>query len=95
MMNKQAFKQFILEFRLMNTDTWGNAMDAWFEAVGRMYERGMNIPSKYSYSPGLSPTEEGCYFHEMFIKMDSSTLVYIAEFMYRYCRLLTHFKKNY
>lgn len=34
-------------------DPWGTAMQAHFDVAGEMWNRGLDIPSKWEYSPGM------------------------------------------
>lgn len=82
-----AFKK---EFRMISADTWGDAMDAWFEAVGHMYQRGIAIPAKYQYRPGLSQTEPESYWHDGCKAAQDSELEELAEYLFRYCQFLQY-----
>jgi hypothetical protein len=66
-------------------------MEAWFEAVGNMYDRGLDIPSKYEYKPApalniQSDTES--YWCDAFVFLSDEELYEIAEFLFRYCTYL-------
>ena len=90
-----SIKSFKEEFRMICADTWGDACEAWFEAVGQMNKRGLPIPSKYEYNAGKdfqgSNDKGTCpdsYWHEMFENSDTEDLVKIAEYLFRYCDYL-------
>lgn len=76
------------EFRLICTDTWSNVMEAWFESVGQLYERGIDIPPKYQYSPGIWATDPDSYWFELFEHSTTEQLQDIAEFLFRYSSFL-------
>ncbi len=95
-------KDFKDEFRLICTDTWGNALDAWFESVGQMNKRGLPIPNKYEYRAGIDPvgcndkgTDPESYWHEMFENSNTEDLVKIAEYLFRYYDFLRFKGVNY
>ena len=77
------------EFRLVCTDTWGNALDAWFECAGRMNKRNLEIPKIWEYSPGMSDgTDKDRYFFTYFAKLSNKKLIEIGNFLFRYCQYL-------
>ncbi len=89
-------KDFKAEFRLTCTDVWGNALDCWFEAAGHLYKRGIPIPDNWEYRPGMGdPTELDNYFYDLFVKSTDEQLQDIGNFLFRYCQLLKHHKKDY
>ena len=85
-------KQFKEEFRLICTDTWGDAMDAWFECAGRLYKRRQTLPDNWEYKPPAigSPCDKESHFH--YLMNDSSTLqlTEIGNFLFRYCQYLKY-----
>ena len=90
-LENMTIKEFKSEFRQISTDTYSDALDVWFEAVGQMYVRGLEIPEKYEYRPAkslnsLDNIEEDNYFHEMFNIASSEQITNIAEFLFRFCR---------
>lgn len=88
--------EFKKEYRQICVDTWGDAMEAWFECVGRMYKRHLDIPSKYQYKAGiLSPCEKESNFYYFFKDCNKKELTQIAEFLYRYCSYLKYKKVDY
>jgi len=91
-MNMQDFKN---EFRLICTDTWGNAMDCWFEVAGHLFNRGLAIPANWIYSPGMSPTDEDNYFYEIFGSATDEQLSTIGAFLFRYCQYLKYKRIDY
>lgn len=86
-----TLKEFKNEFRLMCSDTWGDAMDAWFECAGRMYKRKMKFPPEWEYYEGAGdPTNEDSWFHSMFSKSSNKELRIIGNFLFRYCQYLKY-----
>lgn len=85
-----TFKGFKDEYRLICSDTWGNAMEAWFECAGQMNKRGMPIPPEWNYRPGMGSdgTDEESYWNEIFEGITDEMLVRIGQFMTRYCQFL-------
>lgn len=71
-------------------DHWGTAMEGWFEAVAHMWWRGLPIPSKYEYRPGMSndQREPDSYFYALCEEASDEVLIQIAELMFRYCQYL-------
>lgn len=79
-------------------DVWGTALDTWFEAVGWMYVRGLNIPEKYQYTPGFNAVDEESKWHDDFAWSGEITnweVTKIAEYLYRYLRFLKFKKVDY
>lgn len=77
----------------MCTDTWSDAMEAWFEAVGIMYDRNLHIPSKYYYEPAPAlniQSSPDSYWHDSFNLLSNEDLIDVAEFLYRYCSFLQY-----
>ena len=79
-----TLKEFKQELRIVGATD--NALDTWFEAVAQMWVRGLYIPKKYCYSPGVSsdPREEGNYFYELFNESTDVEITQIAEFLFNY-----------
>jgi hypothetical protein len=93
-----TLKVFLQEFRLVGApDWWASSMDAWFEACSHIWWRGIHVPSKYQYSPGMGsdPREPDSYFHDLCNEASDEALMEIAEFLFRYCQLLKHHGKDY
>ncbi len=91
-----TLKEFKNEFRLVCTDTWGTAIDAWFECAGHMYERSIQIPAEWEYRPGLfGGTEEDNYFFPLFTECTETELQKIGGFLFRYCEYLRFKGINY
>lgn len=90
-------KEFKEEFRLICCDTWGDAMDAWFEVAGRMHVKKMKIPDEWQYrpAPGGNPCNKESQFYIEFRYANAATLREIGNFLFRYCQLLKHFGKDY
>lgn len=89
-------KDFKSEFRLMCSDTWGSALDAHFEAVGHLYNRGVHIPQEWAYSPGLGdPTDEDSYFYKSFEESTDEELLAIGWLMFRYLGKLKYLGYDY
>ena len=86
-MNLKSFKN---EFRLICTDTWGDAMNTWFECAGWINWRGIPTPKEWEYSPGLGGDgrEEDNYFYELFESSSDEELIAIGNFLFRYCQYL-------
>lgn len=93
-MNLREFKS---EFKLMCGESWGDILEAWFEACGVLYDRGVALPAKYKYRPGASPkqTNEDNYFFDMFQNSSDDELLTIAEFCFKYAMLLKKYNKDY
>lgn len=91
------FKEFKNEYRLICCDTWGNAMEAWFECAGHLHKRGLSIPSEWEYRPGAGGdgTEKDSYWYDIFKHTNAKMLRTIGNFLFRYCQLLKHFGKDY
>lgn len=87
-----SLKEFKNEFRLVCSDTWGEALGAWFECAGQMNKRGMPIPSEWEYSPGLGGdgTEPDSYWYELFENSTGNMLREIGNFLFRYCQYLKY-----
>lgn len=83
-------KDFKNEFRLICTDTWGNAMDAWFECAGQLNKRHLYIPSNWEYRPGITNdgTDSDCYWYEIFKNCTNTELYNIGNYLFRYCQFL-------
>ena len=91
-----TLKEFKNEFRLICSDTWGDAMGAWFECAGRMYKKNMQIPEKWEYRPGLGdPCEPDNYFYSLFAHSSKKQLQTIGNFLFRYCQMLKYYGKDY
>ena len=83
-MNKQ---EFIAEFRNICTDTQNDINEAWFEAVGQMIVRKLDIPSEYQYEPALlggSPLDENSHWHIDFQDSSDEEITAIARFCWLY-----------
>lgn len=91
------FKEFKNEYRLVCSDTWGSAMEAWFECAGRMYRRGINIPSNWQYRPGMGSncTDKDSYWYYLFGRCGNKQLQQIGNFLFRYCQYLKFKGKDY
>jgi len=74
----------------MCTDTWGDAMNTWFECAGWMHYKGLHIPNEWGYSPGFGGDgrEEDNYFYELFESCSIPDLTQIGNFLFRYCQYL-------
>lgn len=91
-----TLKEFKTEFRLICTDTWGTAMDAWFECAGHMLNRGLDIPYEWEYSAGMGDgREEDSYFYTLFLECTNEQLHAIGNFLFRYCEMLRYAGVNY
>lgn len=92
-----TIREFKNEFRLVCTDTWGDALDAWFECAGRMHKRGLPIPDNWKYFPGISGdgTEKDCYWHTLFARCGNKQLTNIGNFLFRYCQFLKYKNVDY
>lgn len=91
-------KVFRNEYKFaFSEDHWGTAMDAWFEAVAHMWWRGIPVPTKYEYSPGMGndPRETDSYFYALCNEASDESLIQIAELMFRYCQYLKFKKVDY
>lgn len=87
-----TLKEFKNEFRLVCSDTWGNAMEAWFECAGRMNRRSMNIPHEWNYRPGMGSggTDKESYWYSLFARCGNKQLTTIGQFLTRYCQYLKY-----
>lgn len=92
-----TIKEFKNEFRLISSDTWGDAMDAWFEIAGQMNKRGLYIPANWEYRPGMGSdgTEPESYWYELFEIASDELLIKIGDFLFRYCEFLRFKEVNY
>lgn len=92
-----TLKEFKNEFRLICSDEWGTAMDAWFECAGRMYKKNMPIPEEWNYrpSPFGDPCEKDNYFYSLFAHSSKKQLIEIGNFLFRYCQMLKYKGKDY
>lgn len=83
-------KQFKDEFRLICSDTWGNAMEAWFECAGHLNKRGEDIPNEWQYRCGMSGdgTDKDSYWYSIFKNTSTKRLRVIGGFLFRYCQYL-------
>ena len=92
-MKLKAFKE---EFRLICTDTWGDALESWFECAGQMYSRHLPIPTEWEYHVGAGDgTDPDSYFHELYKNASDFELIRIGEFLFRYCEFLRYKNINY
>lgn len=93
----KTLKEFLSEYRLMASDTWGDATEAWFECAGQMYKRSLSIPTKWQYRPGLGGdgTDTESYWFELFENTSDEVLLTIGKFLFRYCELLERNGKSY
>lgn len=90
-------KEFKNEYRLVCGDTWGDAMEAWFESTGQMNKRGLNIPFEWNYSPGLGGdgTDSESYWFDLMEECTNEEIETIAYFMARYCEYLRFKEVDY
>lgn len=100
--NTMTIKEFKNEYRLICYDTWGNAMEAWFECAGQMNKRGLFIPSEWEYKPAMDfpgcndkGTDPESYWHELFEVASDEQIIIIGDFLYRYCEYLRFKEVNY
>ena len=93
----KTLRDFIDEYRLTCSDTWGCAMEAWFECAGQLTKRGMSVPNEWEYRPplGSDGTDEESYWYELFEQATPELMNEIGEFLFRYCMLLKRAKKDY
>ena len=81
--------EFKDKFKLVCNDTWVDALDAWFEAVGQMYLRKIPIPVEYEYAAGHADViDEDSKFHTDFIKATNDQITAIADYLTRYMKVL-------
>ena len=89
-------KEFKNEFRLICTDTWGDALESWFECAGHMHSRNLPIPNNWKYSAGAgSGMDIDSYFHAIFMGVSDEELINIGNFLFRYCEFLRYKGINY
>jgi hypothetical protein len=85
-----SIKEFKAEYRLICVNTWGSALEAWFECAGHLFDRGEPIPSEWCYQPKGLVTDPDCWWYEIFDTTITEDLREIGEFLFRYCRYLKH-----
>jgi len=92
-----TMKKFKNEFRFACSDTWGDAVEAWFECAGQLFKRGEQIPDCWEYSPvlGSDGTDENSYWYELFENAKTVDLIVIGNFLFRYCKYLKFKKVGY
>jgi hypothetical protein len=91
-----TLKEFKNEYRLVCSDDWGTAMEAWFECAGRMYKKNMLIPANWEYRAGLGdPCDNDSYFYSLFAHSSKKQLTEIGNFLFRYCQMLKYQGKDY
>jgi len=91
-----TLKDFKSDFRQFCTDTWGDALECWFECAGQMHSRNLEIPVEWEYQVGAGDgMEPDSYFHEIFLNASDSELQAIGNFLFRYCEYLKYKKVNY
>ena len=89
-------KYFINDLRGCITDAYADTLEAWFEAAGRLYLRGEQIPLEWEYSPGAWPCDEDSPWYEVFENTETEDLWNIANWCSRYMNLLKrHGNYNY
>ena len=92
-------KEFKDEFRQISCDTWGDAMEAWFEAAAQLYYRNIDIPATWEYKPspvgGNDVREEDSYWYDMFNNCNDQSIIAIGNFLFRYCEYLRFKGINY
>jgi hypothetical protein len=89
-------KEFLNEYRLICSDSWGDAMEAWFECAGQMFKRGLDVPNEWEYRPALGgATDSESYWYDLFENTSDETLLTIGNFLFRYCLLLKRHGKDY
>lgn len=97
-------KKFKEEFRYITTDTWADALDAWFEVAGQLYLRGITPPDIWDYKPACKVGDveyrhvllnDDCYFHEMFDNASTEDLKVLGDYLFRYCQHLKYYGMNY
>ena len=77
------------KFKTICTQTYPDALDAWFEAVGQMHLRCIPIPADYDYLPGKADViDEDCRFHKDFIKATNDEIIALARYITKYLRVL-------
>lgn len=93
-MNIAEFKK---QFRHICTDTWGDALEAWFEAAGRLHTRGQELPKEWQYEPPLrgSATVKESYWFAMFRAASNKQLIQIGKFLFRYLQMIKYYKQDY
>jgi hypothetical protein len=93
MLNVSTFKK---DFRLVNTDTWGEAMCAWFDVATELTHRGVPIPKEWNYRSGLATAiEEDSYWYESFVNAKDQELIEIGNYLERFTRYLKHLGADY
>jgi hypothetical protein len=93
----ETLKEFKSEYRLISSDLWGDAMEAWFECAAHLHLRNLTIPNEWEYKPAPcnDNRESDCYWYELFNETDNDLLIEIGNFLFRYCQLLKFYGKDY
>lgn len=83
-------KQFKAEYRFKCDDTWGDAMESWFECAGWLYWNGEVLPTNWKYSPGMDGDgrDPESYWYDLFAGCTTEELWTIGNFLFRYCTYL-------
>lgn len=93
-----TLKQFQQEFNLVfSGDEWGSTLEAWFECAGQMNKRGLQIPDKWEYRPGMGSdgTDPESYWFELFENCTDKNLVTIGNYLFKECEKLKRQGKDY
>lgn len=83
-----TINEFKKEYRLTCTDTWGHAMDIWFDIASHLWQRKLPIPTQWQYRPGIDPVETDSYFYNDLSTMTDKLLIDCGNLMFRYCQFL-------
>ena len=85
-----TYKNVIEEYRMFSDsgDPWGSAMAFYFDIVGEMYHRGLQIPEKWEYSPGLGSRDEESFFFDLLEGVPDDCLCRLGVLFNRYTRFL-------
>ena len=84
-----TIKEFQDLYNLICTNDWDDALDAWFEAVGQMCTRGLDIPKEWEYKAGIGDVlNEDNPFHKDFNETTDAEIILIAEYLFNYLKRL-------
>lgn len=86
-----TIKEFKYEMKLTNSgDSWGNAMNAFFEVAAHLYDKGVTIPDEWEYSPSMASeqAEEDSYWFELFSIETEENLIKFGNLLHRYTEFL-------
>lgn len=86
-----TIKELKFEIRTSPYSRWVSASGAWLQTVGHLYDRREPIPGKYFYKPSRGHLNPHSYWFNLLSRSSTDQLHAIAEFLYRYLILVSHF----